>query len=84
MLDVVNAPDGSGRSGQVDGLQIRGKTGSAEFGVRGNFKIYAWFIAYAKIKNQTIALAVVVEEGTSGGRTCAPLAAEFFKSLQDR
>ena len=84
MFDVVNANGGSGRSAAVEGLQIRGKTGSAEFGQKGNLKIYAWFIAHAKVKNKNIAVAVVIEEGDSGGRTCAPLAAEFFKAAQAR
>ena len=84
MFDVVNAEGGSGTNGSVPGLQIRGKTGSAEFGTKGNFKIYAWFIAYAEVNGKKIAVAVVVEEGASGGRTCAPLAAEFFKAVQAR
>ena len=84
MFDIVNANGGSGRSAAVEGLQIRGKTGSAEFGQKGNLKIYAWFIAHAKVKNKNIAVAVVIEEGDSGGRTCAPLAAEFFKAAQAR
>jgi penicillin-binding protein 2 len=84
MFDVVNAPGGSGRSGHVEGLEIRGKTGSAEFGQKGNLKIYAWFIAHAVVKGKNIALAVVIEEGASGSKTCAPLAAEFFKASQAR
>lgn len=84
MFDVVNSGDGSGRSAAVKNLQLRGKTGSAEFGQKGNLKIYAWFIAHAKVKDKNIALAVVIEEGDSGGRTCAPLAAEFFKAAQAR
>ena len=84
MFDVVNAEGGSGRNGSVRNLQVRGKTGSAEFGQKGNLKIYAWFIAHAIVKGRNIALAVVIEEGDSGGRTCAPLAAEFFKAAQAR
>jgi penicillin-binding protein 2 len=80
MLDVVNAHDGSGRRAALDNLQIRGKTGSAEFGRKGNFKTYAWFIAYAKVRNKTIAIAVIIEEGSSGGSTCAPITSAFFKS----
>ena len=84
MLDVVASPDGSGRNAAVPGLEIRGKTGSAEYGKGGMLRIYAWFIAYAKIGGRTVAVAIVVEDGESGGRTCAPLAAEFFSSIQER
>ena len=84
MLDVVNSHDGSGRAGRIENILLRGKTGSAEFGRKGNLKIYAWFIAYAQISGKNLALAVVIEEGESGGRTCAPLAARFFSALQGR
>ncbi len=82
MFEVVNSSDGSGREGRVDGLQVYGKTGSAEYGRKNNFRIYAWFIAYAKINSRTIALAIVAEDGESGGRTCAPIAAEFFSAVK--
>ena len=78
---VVNDWDGSGREAKLEDIEIRGKTGSAEFGTKGNFRIYAWFIAYAKIHGKTIAAAFIVEEGVSGGRTCAPLAADFFAAI---
>ena len=84
MLDVVVSPDGSGHNAAVPGLEIRGKTGSAEYGKGGMLKIYAWFIAYAKVGGRTIAVAIVVEDGESGGRTCGPLAAKFFTSIQER
>jgi len=84
MLDVVASPDGSGHNAAVPGLEIRGKTGSAEYGKGNILKVYAWFIAYAKVGGRTVAAAIVVEDGESGGRTCAPLAAEFFTSIQER
>ena len=85
MLDVVSSADGSGRNAAVDGMEIRGKTGSAEYLIKDDgMHVYAWFISYAKVGGRTIALAIVVEDGESGGKTCAPLAAEFFSSVQGR
>ncbi len=80
MFEVVNTPNGSGREAAVKGLKIYGKTGSAEIGTgtRGNLRLITWFIAFTTFRGQTYALALMVEEGRSGGRTCAPLAAEFF------
>ena len=80
MYDVVNSPTGSGRRGRVEGLEIYGKTGSAEIGRRGNLKIIAWFIAYTRYNGRNYALAAVIEEGSSGGSLCAPLAGRFFRS----
>ena len=84
MLDVVSSADGSGRNAAVDGMEIRGKTGSAEYRKDGEMRVYAWFISYAKVSGRTIALAIVAEDGESGGKTCAPLAAEFFSAIQGR
>ena len=81
MFEVVNTSDGSGRRGRVDALEIFGKTGSAEYGSKNHLKVYAWFIAYAKVGTKTIATAWVVEDGDSGGTSCAPLAAEFYRGI---
>ena len=80
MYEVVNSSTGSGRRAKVKGLDIYGKTGSAEIGRKGNLKIIAWFIAYTKYKGKTYAVAAVVEEGTSGGALCAPIVGRFLKN----
>lgn len=80
MYEVVNSSTGSGRRAKVDGLEIYGKTGSAEVGKRGNLKIIAWFIAYTSYKGRNYAVAAVVEEGTSGGSLCAPVVGRFLKN----
>ena len=79
MLQVVISPTGSGRRGAVPGLTIMGKTGSAEVGSRDNRRLIVWFIAYTEYQGRKYAVAVMVEDGASGGGDCAPLAAEFFR-----
>ena len=79
MFDVVNSPTGSGRRAGVDGLEIYGKTGSAETGKRGNLKITAWFIAFVTYQGKTYSMAITLENSGSGGGSCAPLASEFFQ-----
>lgn len=78
MFQVVNSSGGSGRQGRVEGLQVYGKTGTAETGSKRNIRNITHFIAFVTHNNKTYALAVTVEDGSSGGKTCAPLAAEFF------
>ncbi|MBQ4313971.1 MAG: hypothetical protein IJC21_00855 [Lentisphaeria bacterium] len=80
MFEAVNSSSGSGRRARVDGLEMYGKTGSAEIGRRGNLKIIAWFIAYTQYKGRTYAVAAMVEEGTSGGSLCAPMVKRFFEN----
>ena len=79
MFKVVNDHDGSGRRARREGLEICGKTGSAESGPKENRIVTTWFIAYVKYKNKTYASALVYEEGRSGGSDCAPLVGEFFE-----
>jgi len=75
MTDVVRT--GTGRN--VRG-QAAGKTGTAEYIENGQMKKYAWMIAYAPDFNPEIAVAVVIEEGDSGGRTAAPVVSAVLEA----
>ena len=79
MFKVVNSPEGSGRRGAVPNLEIMGKTGSAEVGPRSDRRLIVWFVAYTEYRKFKYAVAVMVEDGASGGGDCAPLAAEFLR-----
>ena len=86
MYDVVNAPRGTGRRAKVPGLKIAAKTGTAEYGSRANRRKHTWMIAFAPFDNPTIALAILIEDGDSGGRTVAPLirsALAYYFGLPD-
>ncbi|MCR5588997.1 MAG: penicillin-binding protein 2 [Bacteroidales bacterium] len=71
MFDVVHVAGGTARRARVDGLDICGKTGTAEN--YGND--HSVFIAFAPKNNPKIALAVYVENAQGGGGTwAAPIA----------
>jgi peptidoglycan glycosyltransferase len=59
---------------------VAGKTSTAEVGAGDDKKNHAWFIAFAPADAPEIVLVVLVEEGETGGRTAAPLAAEFLEA----
>ena len=59
--------------------EIRGKSGTAEYGGGDPPPTHAWFIA----TRGDLALAVLVEDGESGGRVAAPVARRFFEALRD-
>jgi penicillin-binding protein 2 len=80
MFRVVNDPHGSGRNAQNPALTLHGKTGTAEIGSRSNRRKNTWFIGFGKHDKTNYSIAVLIENGNSGGRSCAPLAAEFFTS----
>ena len=76
MQRVVNA--GTGTAAALEGIQVAGKTGTAEKGDGTNL---AWFIGFAPAEDPTVAVAVVIEDTQStGGEVAAPLAAAVIKS----
>jgi penicillin-binding protein 2 len=81
MFDVVNAPDGTGKKAAVPGVQVAGKTGTAQFWRSGVKDDHVWFLAFAPYDHPKIALAVVVEGGKSGGDVAAPIAAEIIQKI---
>jgi membrane peptidoglycan carboxypeptidase len=84
MHDVVMAPEGTGRKIRVPGVEMAGKTGTAEFGPREQRKRHAWMIAFAPFDAPRYAVAMVVDEGVSGGETAAPRLHRLFSGLFDR
>ena len=74
MVDVV--AEGTGRAALRDDVAVAGKTGTAE-GAGGP---HAWFIAFAPADDPTIAIAVLVEGGGSGGSVAAPIAAQVLEA----
>ncbi len=81
MRDVVMAPGGTGSKAAVHGVDIAGKTGTAEYGKKGSGKKYAWMMAFAPFEHPQYAVVVLVEEGMSGGMTAAPLMHNLLQGL---
>ncbi len=85
MFQVVNSPLGSGREARSTLLNIYGKTGTAEVDTRAGRINNTWFAAFGTYRDRRYALVILIEEGRSGGHSCAPLAKEFFERyLKDR
>lgn len=66
--------------GRLDQLNVAGKTSTAEVGEGDKKKNLVWFIAFAPADAPEILVVVMVEEGETGGRTAAPLAASFLEA----
>ena len=85
MSMVVNGEDGARGTGWRGGdgvaVEVSGKTGTAEIGTGANRRKNAWFIAYAPSREPTAAVALVIENGESGGGTAAPKVCEILKSI---
>ena len=77
MESVVES--GTATTAQIPGVQVAGKTGTAE---RGDDTNNAWFIAFAPADDPEVAIAVVVENTTGqGGQVAAPIAKRVMESL---
>lgn len=77
MIDVVNSPGGTGRRAHLPNIVVAGKTGTAQ---NPHGEDHAWFVAYAPAENPRIAIAVIVENGGSGGRVAAPIAQKTLEA----
>jgi penicillin-binding protein 2 len=79
--DVVMSPRGTGRLAQVPGVDMAGKTGTAEYGKKGSGQKIAWMIAFAPYEHPRYAVALMVEEGVTGGTTAAPKMKKIMAGL---
>ncbi len=62
---------GTGTAAQISGAKVIGKTGTAETGKKLDD---AWFIGTATKDGKSVTIAIVIEQGASGGGTAAPKA----------
>ena len=82
MVSVVQG--GTGTAAQIPGIQVAGKTGTAETAVN---KVYtAWFVSFAPANNPQVAVAVVLEKQLNGfgGAVSAPIAKQIMQKLLHR
>ncbi len=77
MQDVVS--EGTGTAAAVSGIDVAGKTGTAEISPGVND---AWFIGFAPADDPKIAIACIVEHTSGfGGPTCGPIFKAVAESL---
>lgn len=92
---VVMDKEGTGKSAQVEGHTIGGKTGSVQVvslsknrtnvDVSMMWREHAMFAAFSPVKDPEIAVAIVSEHDSvgGGGRSAAPVAGKIFKAYYE-
>ena len=73
MVEAVNS--GTGTAAAIEGVQVAGKTGTAEV---ADAEPHAWFAGFAPASAPEVVVAVLVENGGSGGSVAAPIAREVI------
>ncbi len=75
---VETVASGTGRNGAINGVEVGGKTGTAQSDPTR--KPFAWFTSFAPADDPAVAVAVIVEDADiprqdiAGGRVAAPIA----------
>jgi len=71
MRRVVQEPGGTAGLARVKGIEVGGKTGTAQ---NPHGKDHAWFVGFAPFDDPSIAIAVMIENVGYGGSYAAPIA----------
>jgi peptidoglycan glycosyltransferase len=70
---------GTANKAAVKGLEVCGKTGSAQ--IDGQKETNAWFIGFIDEKTLPYSVCIVVKDAGSGSRVAAPIAGEIFSYI---
>ncbi|MDP2646779.1 MAG: penicillin-binding protein 2 [Desulfobacterales bacterium] len=91
LWNVVNSSAGTAHDIRLEGVEISGKTGTAQVVGREKFngvktedipyqvRPHAWFAGYAPAGDPQIAVSVIIEHGASGSKTAAPIARDVIR-----
>ena len=80
---VQNVSNGAASNARISGVDVAGKTGTAENG--DGRPLTLWFTGFAPANDPQIAVAVVVENGTSfGNEVAAPIARKVIEAVLNK
>jgi penicillin-binding protein 2 len=83
LWSVVNE-GGTGAAARIPGLDVAGKTGTAQMIAKSKAERgedHAWFAAFAPAKAPEVVVVVLVERGGKGGQVAAPIARQILNAI---
>jgi len=81
---VVNTSNGTGIAARIPGLDIAGKTGTAQTIANSKSEKgqdHAWFASFAPARDPEVVIVVLVERGGHGGSMAAPIARQIYNAI---
>ncbi len=74
--------DGTGGNAAVSGIEVSGKTGTADHKADASAQrgAHSWFTGFAPYDNPEIVISVIVEEGGVGGKKAAQVTRDLIES----
>jgi penicillin-binding protein A len=85
---VSSVAEGAATNGRIDGVDVAGKTGTAQNGANDPYTL--WFTGFAPAKAPKVAVAVVIENGGGLGQTgygnlvAAPIAKKVMEAVLNK
>ena len=86
MLADVEDAEGTGRAARVAEMRICAKTGTAQVKNTHNRTVThnVWFMSFAPYQQPRYAVVVMIEDGSSGGGDCGPVAGEICRAAPEQ
>ncbi len=81
---VVNSEGGTGGGARIAGLDVAGKTGTAQMIAKSRSdkgQDHAWFASFAPVNEPEAVVIVIVERGGKGGQVAAPIARKVLNAI---
>jgi penicillin-binding protein 2 len=83
LWSVVNE-GGTGGAARIPGIDIAGKTGTAQMIANSKAEKgedHAWFASFAPVNDPEVVVVVLVERGGKGGQVAAPIARKVYDAI---
>jgi len=81
MFMAANEPGGTARRAAIPNYKIAAKTGTTQTTDMGRQSNNAWMISFAPYDEPKYAIAMIVQNGGSGGAVCGPLTQLIYRGL---
>lgn len=78
LVGAVSGPGAFAFGAKIPGVDVAGKTGTAEN--RPGEAPHGWFVGFAPAQNPTVVVAVIVENTAEGGVAAAPLGGQVMRA----